>query len=381
MDTSKKNTSEKIDLITWILIILAFSFIMFSFFSPIIFTSRAIWGIDFSNSGVIGDTIGGIMSPFVGIAGIIITFLAFYMQYKANKLQRELFDEQIQKEKDQFKEELTEQREQFRKNQFETQFYEMIRLHKENVNDIFVNISRISGQESNEYQLFGRKNFEFFLDEIEIAYHMAKKIFKNRDKYYHINQAYGVVFHGIKSTDYLKPTKPEQENYSSFYNLLINIKLGHRMNQFNSLTSGGIYIYTNHFSNFKTKNELNYDIFEGYSSFLGHYYRQLFQTVKFVVTINFLTYEEKRKYLRILRAQLTNHEQVMLFYNWLAKFGEKWQNSENKFFTDYRMIHNIYNELIISDFSLIEEFGLITNENYLKEENRSNDKLFEFEDW
>lgn len=132
---------------------------------------------------------------------------------------------------------------------------------------------------------------------------------------------------------------------------------------------------------YKTKNDLLYELFNGYSNFFGHYYRQLFQTVKFVVKQESLIYEEKRNYLRILRAQLTNYEQVMLFYNWLSGFGNQWENQDNKYFTDYRMIHNIYNDLLIDDFSLISIFDLMNNENYLKEKDRLKDPIFEFEDW
>lgn len=44
--------------------------------------------LDFKGTGEIGDTIGGIMGPFVAIAAAILTFLAFWVQYKANEQQR-----------------------------------------------------------------------------------------------------------------------------------------------------------------------------------------------------------------------------------------------------------------------------------------------------
>ena len=47
---------------------------------------------DFTNTGQIGDTIGGTMSPFVGIAGVIMTFVAFMMQVRANEIQRDAVD-------------------------------------------------------------------------------------------------------------------------------------------------------------------------------------------------------------------------------------------------------------------------------------------------
>lgn len=60
--------------------------LLFSFISPYIFTHFTS-NIDFSGTGEIGDTIGGIMNPFLSIVAILITFLAFYIQYSANKLQ------------------------------------------------------------------------------------------------------------------------------------------------------------------------------------------------------------------------------------------------------------------------------------------------------
>lgn len=64
--------------------------IIFSFLAPIIFTGNSSkW--NFSETGQIGDTIGGIMNPFISIAGVISTFMAFLMQVRANEIQREQF--------------------------------------------------------------------------------------------------------------------------------------------------------------------------------------------------------------------------------------------------------------------------------------------------
>lgn len=55
---------------------------------PLLLTKLPFCIFDFSNTGQVGDTIGGIMGPFVAIAAAILTFLAFWVQYKANELQR-----------------------------------------------------------------------------------------------------------------------------------------------------------------------------------------------------------------------------------------------------------------------------------------------------
>lgn len=78
---------------------LAFLLIIFSFFAPYLFTGESSYDrYNFTQTGPIGDTIGGLMNPFIAIAGVIMTFLAFLMQVRANEIQRKQFLETLQKE-------------------------------------------------------------------------------------------------------------------------------------------------------------------------------------------------------------------------------------------------------------------------------------------
>ena len=61
--------------------------IIFGCFAPYIFTRKCDIFPDFHDKGQIGDTIGGIMGPFIAIAGVIMTYAAFRMQVEANKIQ------------------------------------------------------------------------------------------------------------------------------------------------------------------------------------------------------------------------------------------------------------------------------------------------------
>ncbi|WP_373060417.1 hypothetical protein [Zunongwangia sp. H14] len=56
--------------------------------------------LNFTETGQIGDTIGGILNPFIALAGVLLTFLAFYMQIKANQIQITQFNEGLKKEKE-----------------------------------------------------------------------------------------------------------------------------------------------------------------------------------------------------------------------------------------------------------------------------------------
>jgi hypothetical protein len=366
-----KKQSIKFDKLSKGFLITSGIFIIFSFFAPKIFTQESFIGIDFSKTGSIGDTIGGIMNPFIALAGIFLTFLAFYIQLKANQQQRVLF-----------RQELMEQNIQFRKNQLENQFYEMIKLHRENINDISLIIkhtSIISGApfqkkdiHAFEEKIIGREVFKYFLNEIEILYYVAKEVYPDLCHDVLLQKAYHIFWVGIDVFSTMTTRDIELEKTKQYIEKLRNIR--------NENDQDG-HAFTISMQRYGIK-RYKYTLFCGYSSILAHYYRNLFQIVKFIVSQNNtgMDYPDKRKYLRILRAQLSNQEQVMLFYNWKSGFGTNWESKINHFFTDYRMIHNISNDIIIKDFDLIQIFRLNDEIYYKTEPNRNDDNLFEFQD-
>src|SRR5690606_15359467 len=66
--------------------------------SPLILTLPWGWA-DFSNTGNIGDTIGGITAPFINILGAILVFLALKAQIQANLVIQEQIDRQDDEKK------------------------------------------------------------------------------------------------------------------------------------------------------------------------------------------------------------------------------------------------------------------------------------------
>ena len=67
--------------------------------------------------------------------------------------------------------------------------------------------------------------------------------------------------------------------------------------------------------------ELSYDNFySDYNAELGHYFRFLYNIIAFIENSDV---NNKYFYAKILRAQLSDAEAAMLFYNGLAKHGEK----------------------------------------------------------
>lgn len=68
--------------------------------SPIILTSSSFWSrFDFTETGQIGDTIGGITAPFVNLLGAILVYLALKAQVQANHLVQAQIHDQGNKDK------------------------------------------------------------------------------------------------------------------------------------------------------------------------------------------------------------------------------------------------------------------------------------------
>lgn len=308
--------------IIYILLFIAVLLIVISPVAPFVFTSFYS-GIVFTETGQIGDTIGGIMNPFIGISAVIVTGLAFYMQYQANDLVRKQFE--IQK--------------------FENQFYEMLRIHQKNVEEFNVNIIErpynpiiyIDKKEIKGRDIFlgMKKQFEWLLETFNIHNSPNKKLSQEEFTY-----LYNLFFWG--------------KNYSDKFKINTNNKWIEEIKRMNHL-----------------KNE--------HHSYLGHYYRHLFYIVKFVVVENknLISEEEKRKYLKILRNQMSNYEQIMLFYNWLSGYGDAWENKDNQFFTKYKMIHNLWYDQLYGDEFIKEKIEYLNN---AYKTLNNNDNLFEIDD-
>lgn len=316
--------------------LLPFTFIIFIvgillLFVPYIFTKFSFSGVTFTQKDAhIGDAITGTTAPFIGVLGVIMTFLAFYIQFDANK--------QLRKD--------------IVKDRFETKFYELLRLHKENVSEI--DIGETYKARRAFVKMFEEFKFIYFviesekspssklneLDQVKLAYHYFFFGTKNGQG---VNEKTAVLPHHIElEKKVVKELQKQQLKYEESDQKGERFKLR------------GI----------KDKNSdeliLNFPFkpFDGHVSKLAHYYRHLFQAIKFIVTNEELIWEEKYSYVKVIRGQLSNHEQAMIFYNacWL-KQGTWWEDNNNiqkvsyRYILDYALIKNI-------PFNLTDQLGL-----------------------
>ncbi|RCX05887.1 MULTISPECIES: putative phage abortive infection protein [Kosakonia] len=84
--------------------------------------------------------------------------------------------------------------------------------------------------------------------------------------------------------------------------------------------------------------------FKGKSNNFSHYYRYLYNLFKFIAESS-INDNAKKKYANILRAQISNNELMMLFYNGISKHGLKFQF----YIEEYSIFDNLPIDRLISD--------------------------------
>ncbi len=90
--------------------------------------------------------------------------------------------------------------------------------------------------------------------------------------------------------------------------------------------------------------KLGYVPFQGHQSHLGHYYRHLYQLVRYVDQQ--VLDIDKYEYVKTIRAQLSTHEQALLLVNSLTPLGQNWWHEG--LILKYRLVQNIPREFLDS---------------------------------
>lgn len=138
---------------------------VFIFCLPIWITQVSWIQTDYIKTGPIGDTVGGFWGPGIAFIGAVLTFFAFYVQYQANQEQRNAIAMQAKN---------------WAIERFESRFFEMIRLHKENVAEIKVDVEQ------------GRKCFVGLFEELKFIHDLLKIRMESMET------ARGATFNGVR---------------------------------------------------------------------------------------------------------------------------------------------------------------------------------------
>ena len=345
-----------------IALVCVFSVLWVSFCAPDLFSMYPLGSSESANSS---GTIYNLMSPFIAILAAILTFMAFWVQFNANQ----------------------EMLKNNGKQQEERQFYEMLKIHRDNVDKLEWKILK----DETEYDIYGLNFFKR-----PIGYYMGKPQFAVVKKLDHISTTGKAVLRLFLNELILvnecfleKKEKDFGKVYKIFFEGLDNVNDENKLGELKSLLRD-VQQYVNRPNDGKkisnkikiiSNNQGRCNVFKGHRDVLNPYYRHLYHTVAYVADSKIFEKEEKEKFLKILRSQMTSEEQALLLFNWYAGYGTEWEckkvNIENHFFTKYKMIHNIEKpdiECIISVDELKKEFV----PKYIDEEGWK--RMFEFEE-
>jgi hypothetical protein len=275
---------------------------------------------NYQQLGPYGDYIGGILNPLIAVFGVFAAGFAFYAQYKANRLVQE----------------------QFKIQQFESQFYEMLRLYRANVGEM--KIKNISG----------RKCFARMLDEYKFIYYETEyylmpsgldEIILNEITFY-------IFYYGVGNNI-------KEILYDKYKSYTVNNEIDNLIERLERYKeehiSQGIIQFIDNNGNSRNFN-FNYIPFKGHVSRLDHYFRHLFQTVSYIVENDTINEKDKYNYIKLLRAQLSNYEFIILYFNGLTDMGYDWVSKG--YFTEYKFLKNLPYKFINYSVNPVDFLGM-----------------------
>lgn len=267
-------------------------------------------GIEATTRGLFGDSFGAVnaLVSALAFAGMIVAFVL--QRYELRLQRKELRDsrDEMRRQTIQFK----TQNDNLELQRFENTFFHMLELHKQNLQEIDVQgiksreaIVKLLDQLKQIFSAVERATTDIRNKSLvgiigsELPHDILNKWNGERIKEFNIKYAYGLFFYGsdfhitYDKTDEIRLVEDAVLKYNgdkikNAYNLVLNSER------------------------------------QGVSSYLGHYYRHMFQTVCFVDKQKLLKPEEKYSYVKMLRAQLSDYEQVLFYYNAMSSMGKSW---------------------------------------------------------
>lgn len=314
MEDNKINTSDKAQL----LLFFSFALVITIAYILLIANIGNITSLsEVTKTGALGDSLNGLTAPALMLLTAYLTFLAFKMQFDFNKQQKT----DIERER------------------LENKFYKLLDLHKDNLHE-----TKIGGYDSRI--IAERKAFVSMYKEFRYIHAITRRKYleskcilskqyteKDLIRLSYIFFYFGVGTHSDQLTISVIGSQFEELLWKPIHSDLSIIHIKHKK----LLDLLGNLIQVEIIGD-KVMLPKSYRPFGGHMSRLSHYYRHMYQAVKFVGELKSVTGKEKMDYLKTLRAQLSDHEQILLFLN-VISFGEVW--IENQFISKYKFIHNI----------------------------------------
>lgn len=294
-----------------------------------------------------GGFVGGVVGTLFSLVGVLLLI-------ETLRLQRTHFIQQQEKNLISFE-----------KQQIETRFFELVKISRENSEQAYT-----KGYTGRRAIAELNKEFKSLFSEIKDWGEIEKfNVAEKEWKALLINITYLIFFIGVDESnreflnEHLSGLFKNDAMWKEFETeLLCKLKEEHK--------------------NIKDKNkeiprnDRKYLPYDGHQNVLGHYFRHLYQTVKYINSQIHLSYKEKYEYIKTLRAQLSTIEQLLFFYNSLSTFGSPWELSEKitdpnqKLITKYNLVKNL-TSIILEVTHANEFYPDVTFEGQEKSKNRT----------
>lgn len=251
-----------------------------------IFLSRAFrqtYMIDPTTAAQLGSFVGGHVGSFLALMGVVLLFATLNGQRRSSEKQH-----------------------------FETKYFELLKMHRDNVAEL--DLRGVSGA----------RLFVLLIRELRCVLEVLRPIAEAHDQRLSQEQALHVAFYclffgvGPNSSRMLKISLAD---YDQGFLEALEGELNQKETK----------------KKYRDQRQFGYLPFEGHQSRLGHYYRHLYQMVRYVdeQTIAICKYE----HVKTIRTQLSTHEQALLLINSLTPMGKDWWRKE--LIVKYRLVQNI----------------------------------------
>ena len=255
---------------------------------------RATDTVDPAGAGQLGDFVGGYIGTFFALASVVLLTSTLRNQRRSAQILN-----------------------------FEAKYFELLQLHRDNVAEL-----EVQG-------VTGRKRFVVLIREFRSALEVTKRVAKTHSQALTQRQLAHITYYCLFFGTGPNSSRMLLRSLADFETTFV-ADLGKELDDSETKQSA------------KDEKKLAYVPFEGHQSRLGHYYRHLYQAIRYVdqQTIKI----DKYQYVKTIRAQLSNHEQALLLLNSLTPIGQNWWTQG--YMLNYRMVQNMPREFFDSSTEL-----------------------------
>lgn len=240
--------------------------------------------VDPTAAGQLGDFVGGYVGTLFGLVSVILLYLTLRREIKANALQH-----------------------------FENRYFEMLKMHRDNVASVGLQGAT------------GPKIFVLLIRELRQIHVVVTQVAAENEQNLTPGEAMHIAYYCLFFGTGRNSSRMLKRSLSGFDSAFVDA-LETRLDDPQLKKKAA------------RERKFEYTPFEGHQSRLGHYYRHLYQTLRYIDQQP-ISAKAKYEYGKTVRAQLSTHEQALLLVNSLTPIGRNWWRHD--LLTTYRMVQNV----------------------------------------